>query len=269
MSATEPAGGQAGRAVRVTRDGPVGRVELARADKANALRLADKAAVTAAIRDLADQDAVRVIVLSSARPGVFCAGTDIREMATMGPDEALAMFDVEAEMFQTVLDVRVPVVAAVDGVALGAGCILAFCADLCVATARSRFGQPEVRNAVPAPAQIAALTYVVGFNRARSLLLTGRELSGHEAESWGLIARCVETDGLDDEVGDLVAHLSGLPRRALALQKQILADSLQHGYAAATASSRYVAAHAFTTDEPRDAIERFLTARAQSKRSGG
>lgn len=266
MSVGEPRGGQTDSAVTVAREGPVGRVELSRPAKANALRMADKRAVTSAIRELAGEEAIQAIVLSSSQAGVFCAGTDIREMAAMGPDEALDMFDAEAQMFQTLLDVPVPVVAVVDGVALGAGCILAFCADLCVATERSRFGQPEVRNAVPAPAQIAALTYIVGFNRARSLLLTGRELSGREAEAWGLIAQCVEAENAPEAIDGLLAHLTSLPRRALGLQKQILADSLQHGFAAASATSPFVAAHAFMSSEPREAIERFLDARAARRK---
>lgn len=255
-------------AVVVSRDGAVGSVRLARSAKANALRVADKAWLAAAVRDLSEEDAVRAIVLDSATDGVFCAGTDIREMAEMGPDDALAMFAVEADMYAAILSARIPIVAGVDGVALGAGCILAYCADLCVATERSRFGHPEVRNGVPAPAQVAALTYVVGFNRARSMLLGGAELDGRQAEAWGLVHACVPRERQAEEVAGLLDRLVSLPRQALELQKRILFDSLAHGFSAATTTSPHVAAHAFVSGAHREAIIRFLDARARSDTGG-
>lgn len=245
----------------------VARIELYRPGKANALRRVDKVQLAESLEALGTDDRVRVIVISSSYEGVFCAGTDIQEMSSMSVDDALQMFKVEAQLFAAVLECPKPVIAIVDGVALGAGCILAYCADICVASIQARFGQPEVRNGVPAPAQVSALPYIVGWNRARSLLLAGKELTGEEAENWGLIHLSAPSSQLADMASDTIDHVLGLPPYAYMIQKRIMYDSLRFGFAATVGSSMAHSATAFGTDEPQRSIRTFLESRRSQRKA--
>jgi enoyl-CoA hydratase/carnithine racemase len=244
-------------AVRVAVADGVACVTIDRPQTRNALRAEDKRRLADTLLGLGD-DGARAIVVTGAGDRAFCAGTDIKEMAGFTVPDGVAMLQAEARLFDAVLRVPVPVIAAVNGVAFGAGCVLAYCCDLAVAAASARFGQPEVRNGVPAPVQAALLPQVVGLGRARWLLYTGEVLDAEAALRAGLIGEVVPDQALQDRALELARHVAAQPPVGVGLQKHIIGSWIRDPFDAAVASSVYVAATSFASGEPAEAIRRFL-----------
>jgi enoyl-CoA hydratase/carnithine racemase len=232
-------------------------VTIDRPEVRNALRTEDKQRLAETLLGLGD-DGARAIVVTGAGDQAFCAGTDIKEMADFTVTDGIAMLKAEAHLFDAVLRVPVPVIAAVNGVAFGAGCVLAYCCDLTVAANSARFGQPEVRNGVPAPVQAALLPQVVGLGRARWLLYTGEVLDAEAALRAGLVGEVIADEGLQDRALELARHVAAQPPVGVGLQKHIVGSWIREPFDAAVASSVYVAATSFASGEPAEAIRRFL-----------
>jgi enoyl-CoA hydratase/carnithine racemase len=148
---------------------------------------------------------------------VFAAGTDVEEMAAMTPTEhTLKATD---RMFTAIRRCGTPVIAAVEGYALGGGCELALSCDLIVAGGSARFGQPEVRVGVmPGAGATQRMVRTLGKYRALRLLLTGEEITGEEAYLMGLVSE-VAPDGTALtralELGETIAGMPQLAVRAI------------------------------------------------------
>jgi enoyl-CoA hydratase/carnithine racemase len=194
--------------IRVERRGPVAGVTLDRPTVRNALSTQLLMDLRAAFEDLAADRDVRAVVLAGADPD-FCAGADVAELEAGRETGGIAAFD---EVFRTALEAiarhPVPVVARIQGRALGGGCQLVLACDLAVAAEDARLGIPSARLGIVIPLDsMERLVLAVGPRRAAELLLAGRVLHGHEAEAWGLVARSVPPGTLDLEVEELVADL--------------------------------------------------------------
>ena len=174
--------------VHSRREGRVGIVSIARAERRNALNLQVKQEIVEQVLAFAADAEVAVIVLTG-EGGYFVAGTDIAEMASMRPTDHVRL---ETDrVFHVLRQASKPVIAAVEGYALGGGCMLALAQDLRVASDRARFGLPEVTLGFNPAYGIARLLDVVGGGVARELLLTARVLRAQDALRVGLINRVV------------------------------------------------------------------------------
>ncbi|GAX27306.1 methylglutaconyl-CoA hydratase [Fistulifera solaris] len=141
------------------------------------------------------EDARCIILHSALAPKVFSAGADLKERATMTMEEAEAFVVQLRTTVQELSDLPVPVIAAIDGVAVGGGLELALAADLRVISARSKVGLPETSLAiVPGAGGTQRLPRLIGEGRAKELIWTGRRLSGVEAAEYGLATRLVENE---------------------------------------------------------------------------
>lgn len=146
-------------------------------------------------------DARCIIIHSALAPKVFSAGADLKERATMTMDEAEAFVMQLRSTMQQLSDLPVPVIAAIDGVAVGGGLELAMAADLRVISARSKVGLPETSLAiVPGAGGTQRLPRLIGEGRAKELIWTGRRISGTEAAEYGLATRLVEDGELTLEI---------------------------------------------------------------------
>ena len=188
--------------VRVEPDGDVLRIVLDRPDRRNALDLASMDAITGAVTNAGD---ARVVVITGAGDH-FCAGADVAELleATGGPG-AIEYGRAFEEVVRAIGELPLPVVARVQGAALGAGCQLAVACDLAVAAEDARIGIPSSRLGLLINYEnVERLTLAVGAKRAGELLFTGRALSGREAAEWGVVNRAVPADQLDEAVDELL-----------------------------------------------------------------
>ena len=208
-------------------------VELTRPEKANALRVQDKVAVAETIKALGTEPDVRAVVISGAGGRSFCAGSDIREMMEFGPDEMFAMLGAERAMYRAVLESPKPIVAAVNGNALGAGMILAMSCDYVVASESARFGTPELTIGVAAPLEGFLLPWIVGLGKARAIFYMGQALPATEAMSAGIAHEIVLTDDCLTRAVDVAGRIAGLPGDAFRIQKRLLSLLIDTGVATA------------------------------------
>jgi enoyl-CoA hydratase/carnithine racemase len=144
----------------------------------------------------------------------------------------------------------VPVIARIDGWALGAGLELAAACDLRVASERSRFGMPEVAIGIPSVVEAALLPRLVGAGRARRLLLTGEPIDAAEALLWGLVDKVAPADQIDAAVEEFARPILAAGSQAIRIQKALILDweELPVGAAIERGIDAFVAA--FDADEP-------------------
>jgi enoyl-CoA hydratase len=192
------------------RDGAVVTLTLNRPEKLNALNAELLAALAAALTSLDDDPTVRAVVLTGAGDKAFVAGADIGAMAAMSPAEALAFADRGRRAGDLLEGAHFPVIAAVNGFALGGGCELALCCDFIYASDRARFGQPEVGlGIIPGFGGTQRLARAVGRPRARELCMTGDPLSAEEARAIGLVNAVVPHADLLPKVRAVAEKIAG------------------------------------------------------------
>ena len=183
----------------------LGRVTINRPDKLNALNAAVIAELDQAVAEIERDSLVRGVVLTGAGPKAFVAGADIGEIATQGPIEGKARSLEGQRVFRRLERCGKPVIAAVNGFALGGGCELAMACHLRVASEQARFGQPEVKLGIgPGYGGTVRLPRLVGKSRALELLLTGQMIDAQEAYRIGLVNRVVPADRLMSESEQLL-----------------------------------------------------------------
>jgi enoyl-CoA hydratase/carnithine racemase len=145
--------------------------------------------------DVLEASSARALVISSAVPGFFAAGADIKQMSSLTVDEFASYRDALRSPLERLARFDVPSVAAIDGLALGGGLELAMACTMRFATPQSRVGLPEVKlGLIPGAGGTQRLPLLVGRGRAMDIILSGRELEGPEAAAIGLVDRLVEGD---------------------------------------------------------------------------
>ncbi|HOC42103.1 MAG TPA: enoyl-CoA hydratase-related protein [Thermoanaerobaculales bacterium] len=196
--------------LKVTTTDGVRWITVNRPDKLNALSMATVAELGRAIEEAAGDDAVVAVVITGAGDKAFVAGADIAELHSLGPVEAKQYALRGQAVFASIERLGKPVVAAVNGYALGGGCELAMACHLRVAASNAVFGQPEVKlGLIPGFAGTQRLPRLVGRGRAIELLTTGRNVTAEEAERIGLVNRVCEPVALTQTVNELLAKVLG------------------------------------------------------------
>jgi len=204
--------------VIVEKDGAVGVVTLNRPQALNALSYALVKDLSLAMQELDRDGDIRVIIVTGGEK-VFAAGADIKEMAERGPfderiHERLAYRD-------QINRIAKPVIAAVNGFALGGGCELAMSCDIIVAAESARFGQPEVNlGIIPGSGGTQRLTHVLGKHRAMELVLTGDMLNAADAERLGLVNRVVPSELCLEEAKNIAKKIAAKPQLAIKAAKE-------------------------------------------------
>jgi enoyl-CoA hydratase len=183
----------------------VARVTVNRPDKLNALNAIVIAELGDAVTRIETDSAVRGVLLTGAGNKAFVAGADIRELTEQGPSGGRTRALVGQQVFRRLERCGKPVIAAVNGFALGGGCELAMACHLRVAGANAKFGQPEVKLGIaPGYGGTVRLPRIVGRARALELLLTGEMIDAEEARRIGLVNRVVPADRLMEEAEALL-----------------------------------------------------------------
>ncbi|MFQ5679471.1 MAG: enoyl-CoA hydratase/isomerase family protein [Gemmatimonadota bacterium] len=175
------------------------------------------------LAEVAADPEVGVLVLTGAGRA-FCAGVDVADHL---PDRVGTTLELFHEAVRRLRELEMPVVAAVNGAALGGGCELLLACDVGLAREGAKLGQPEVRLGALPPAAAALLPRRVGYQRALELILTGRTLDAAEAERFGLVTRVLPADRFEGEVDRYVAGLASLSRPVLRLAKRAVLEGLE------------------------------------------
>jgi enoyl-CoA hydratase len=241
--------------------GIVATITVDRPKKLNILGSDLMARLLAAVTSLGQEEGLRAVVLRGAGERAFIGGADIGEMATLTPATAEAFITLLHRCCAALRALPVPVIARIDGYALGAGLEIAAACDLRLASERAVFGMPEVRVGIPSVIEAALLPGLIGWGRTRWLLLTGETIDAMTAQQWGLVEKVVPPAKLDDAVEDTLASILACGARALSLQKSLMQEweDLRVGEAIAAGIGAFV--ESWRGDEPRRMMQAFLERR--------
>lgn len=204
-------------------DNGVRTITLNRPDKLNALNFALTEGLVAALKAADADEQVRAVIVTGAGRG-FCAGADTSEFKILTPDNQ-ALVERRAalttELQGLVKRMSKPVIAAVNGYAMGGGSGLAISCDLVLISDQARFGYPEVKHGIVAAIVMAGLVEHVGRKAAFDLVATGRTVMADEAVQLGLANRIVAGDMLLEQANQLAGTLAAHPQSAMQATKKI------------------------------------------------
>jgi enoyl-CoA hydratase len=246
--------------VRVDTEGAVALLTIDH-PPANAVSRAVIAGLREAVAALAREDsAVRVAILTGQGERFFAAGADVTEFAAAGPENIADGQALTLEMERC----PVPLVAAVNGIALGGGCELAMACDLRIASTAARFGQPEINLGImPGWGGTQRLPRLIGAGRAMALLLTGEPVDARTALEWGLVTAVVEPAELLDAARALAAKLATKAPLALRASKRAVLEGLdQASLAESLAVERREFTALFGSEDAVEGVAAFLAKRA-------
>lgn len=208
--------------IRTHIDGHVATVTIDRPEKLNALDAQVLNELGGVLGGLAGDDSVRCIVLTGSGKA-FVAGADIAAMQNMTPEEAEGFSRRGHGVFEAIESMRQPVIAAVNGFALGGGCELALACDFIYASTKAKFGQPEVKlGVIPGFGGTQRLARRVGVGHARELIYSGKMIRAEEAAAMGLVNKVCEPDELMSTVTELANQISAQGPLAVHASKRLL-----------------------------------------------
>lgn len=247
----------------IERDGAVAVITINRPKVLNALNAATFADLRQALEEIARDADARVLIITGAGEKAFVAGADINELAALSPvlmrDRALA----GQQVFDLIEQLGKPVIAAINGYALGGGCELAMACTLRVAADTATLGQPEVKLGIlPGYAGTQRLPRLVGKGRAMHMTLTGTSITAAEAERIGLVNRVVPAPDLMTEVRRLAHTLAAQAPVAM----RLIIDAINHSDMPLAEGCAYEASLfglAASTDDMREGM-RALSGEARS-----
>jgi len=238
--------------------GTVAFVTLDNQAKLNTLNRALMAEFIAAVVSLSHADELRAVVLSGAGDKAFIGGANIPEMSQLDADSARDFITLVHRTCDCLRRCPVPVIARIDGFALGAGLEVAVSCDLRVATDRAKFGMPETKVGIPSVVEAALIPRLIGGGRARELLMLGEIIDAPTALQWGLVERVVAPNMLDAEVETVLRALLAAGPQAVRLQKSLMREWENLPADQAIAAGIDAFANAYATDEPRRLMSGFL-----------
>jgi cyclohexa-1,5-dienecarbonyl-CoA hydratase len=188
--------------------------------KLNPLDAAMQEEIRAAATEAGERDDIRAVVVYGG-PNVFAAGADIKEMEAMSYTDMVRRSGALQSSFTAVARIPKPVVAAINGYALGGGCELALCADRRVAAADAKLGQPEITlGIIPGAGGTQRLSRLVGPSKAKDLIFTGRFVDADEALRIGLVDEVVAADAVYDTALAWASQFASGPAYALRAAKE-------------------------------------------------
>lgn len=243
------------------RDGRVFRMTLHRPEVLNAINGAMLVEIREALAGAGADREVRVILIDSACEKGFSAGIDVAYVQGMKGVEAR---EVGRELHRTFLALRTtekPIVAAIDGLCLGAGLEMALSCDFMIASDRSQFGLPNIHRGIPAIVEAAILPMAIGIQGAREMAFTGEFWDAAKAERRGLIQKVVPSDRLSHEVETVCAKLAEKSPLALATQKEIIHKWMTTDLEAAIDFSINTVILNFMTRDQKEGMSAFLEKR--------
>jgi enoyl-CoA hydratase/carnithine racemase len=219
-------------------------------------------AVIQGIRDgldrLAADESLRVLVLRGSGERSFIGGADIREMATLDQASAETFITGLRDLCEAVRQFPVPVIARLKGWCLGGGLEVAAACDLRIASQDAQFAMPEVKVGIPSVIHAALLPRLVGWGRARWLILTAATIDAATALNWGLVDRVANDGDLDAAIAATAAAIAACGPDAMRSQKALLRQWEELPLTESVNLSVGVFGRAFLTGEPQHHMRAFL-----------
>lgn len=233
-------------------------VTLNRPAKLNAVNHALRASLIDTLARLNGDAAVRAIVLTGAGERAFCAGQDLEEAASVDIARIPAWLDNQRAMYQAVRNLDKPCIAALNGVAAGAGFQIALCADWRIAAMNARIGQPEVKAGLASIVGSYLMTLHVGMTHNVQMSLSGDLIDARRAYEIGLVTELAEQSSVLGVSLERATKLARLPPHAIRLSKQRMRAMTQPGFDAACAAGIEAQTECYAHGEPQAAMRAFL-----------
>ncbi len=226
----------------------------------NALDLPTLTELRDRLRELADDDGVRVVILTGAGERAFAAGADIKYMSGLGVEEARAWGALGHEAGRLLETMPKPAIAAVNGLALGGGCELALACDIRYAATAAKLGQPEINlGLVPGWGGTQRLARVCGPGVAKELVFTGRAVDAEEALRIGLVSAV--HDPVLEKARETAELLSSKSPLALRIAKQLVNRSLGRDYESGLDAEADAFGELFSSEDAKEGLSAFVEKR--------
>ena len=244
------------------KDGPLATIIFNNPKALNALTVATFCGLEKLLNELEQDAAVRVVILTGAGEKAFIAGGDIGHLGNLDADGAREFALLAQRVINQIETFPKPVIAAINGYALGGGCELAMGCDLRIAADSAKFGQPEVKlGIIPGFAGTQRLARLVGKGRAKELVFTGEMIDAAEAYRIGLVNRVVAKEQLLEEARSLALKMCDKSASAIKLAKEAIDNGLEMDFARAARYEADLFALCFTTADCKEGISAFLEKR--------
>ena len=214
---------------------------------------------------LRNDTSIRAVVLTGSGERAFCAGADIKERASRS--QSLPAYHAQQkathQLFSAIESIEIPVIAAINGVALGGGLELALCADFRIAAEHAKLGLPEARiGALPAAGGTQRLPRAIGAAWAKQLMFTCEHLSAEKALSIGLVNEVVPLSGLLPRAMELAQQISNNAPLSIRFIKQAINQGMQVSLESGLDYERYAAAIVVSSEDRKEGMTAFVEKRA-------
>jgi enoyl-CoA hydratase len=250
-------------AVDVEIDNSVATVVLNRPDALNAFNTDQLSLLHGALRKLRANRSVRAVIITGAGDRAFAAGADIKAMVGLSKSEGLAFARLGHSVAYTIESLPMPVIAAVNGFALGGGCELALACDIRIAAENAVFGQPEVSIGVPPGwGGSQRLPRLIGPGLASEMIFTGRRVDAAEALRIGLVNAVYPKEELLDKARELAGKVAANSPRAVAAAKRGIQTAFNGNIASGLDTEARLFGDLFETNDQREGMHAFIEKRA-------
>jgi enoyl-CoA hydratase len=240
----------------------VGIVKMNRPEALNALNMETLLELSRAMHNLSfENENIRVIILTGEGKA-FVAGADIAEMKDMLPLKAREFSQLGQRVFHFIATQEKPVIAAVNGFALGGGCELALACDIRIASDKAKLGQPEINlGIIPGFAGTQRLSRLVGVAKAKELIFTGDMIDAPTALSIGLVNQVVPADQLMTVCLELANKIASKGPTAIKLAKTVINQGIQANLSTGSSYEKEAFGLCFATGEHKEGMSAFLEKR--------
>lgn len=248
--------------VLLTGENEIGILTINRPKALNALNTETLLEIQAALREIENHPEWKVLILTGAGEKAFVAGADIAEMRGMNSMEALNFSKLGHLTLGMIQDLHRPVIAAVNGYALGGGTEIALACDFIYASENAKFGLPETTLGVfPGFGGTQRLPRLIGKAKAKELIFTGKMVSAHEAYEMGLVNRVFPLASLMDETKKVALQIAGNGPVAVRLAKMVIDGGYNMELGEACSLESYAFSITFTTEDQKEGMSAFLEKR--------
>jgi len=240
----------------------VGLLTINRPEKMNALSQELTAELSLLLEEIENDDELRVIVITGAGDKAFMAGADINELVERDARLGRRVSRERQEIFSRIENLHVPVIAAVNGYALGAGLELALACSIRICSEKAQFGAPEVKlGIIPGDGGTQRLPRLVGQGRAMEMIITGDFIDAQEAYRTGLVNKVFPPEKLKEEAMELAEKIASRPPLAVRYAKEAVNRSQEGDSASGFALESYLHALSCTTEDKKEGVSAFLEKR--------
>ena len=237
----------------------IGYIKFNRPEVLNAVNIETVLEVEKALQDFNSNKEILVVILTGK---AFVAGSDISRLAKMNPLEARKYSQIGQRILSFMENMEKPIVAAVNGFALGSGCEIAMACDIRIASEKAKFGQPEVKlGIIPGHAGSQRLPRLVGIGKAKELIFTGDIIDANEAMRIGLVNKVTTMESLMEEAENVANKIIAVGPTAVRVAKTVINRGIDTNLTTANSYEMEAFSMLFSTDEAKEGMKAFMEKR--------